>query len=76
MAKARKALNEALKIEWGNGMITLNEWRVKNGDDPLTDARGKMYFPEYVKQYGDPDKPVAATKPNDNGNERDEETES
>lgn len=65
-ADARNARNNALKIEWRNGMITLNEWRTKNGEDPLSDDRGKMYFPEYVAMYGDPDKPAAAVPPIDN----------
>lgn len=60
LATARKILNEALEKEWRNGMITLNQWLVKNGDDPFpeTDERGKMYFPEYVKNYGDPMKGI------------------
>lgn len=70
-ADARQSRNNALKIEWRNGMITLNEWRIKNGEDPLADERGKMYFPEYVANYGDPDKPAALNnnQNNNNGNQ-------
>lgn len=56
LADARKAMNEALEIEWRNGMITLDEWRKKNDEDPIPDGRGKLYFPEYVAKYGDPKK--------------------
>lgn len=69
-ADARLSRNNALKVEWRNGMITLNEWRIKNGEDPLSDERGKMYFPEYVAMFGDPDKPtVQNNQTNNNGNE-------
>lgn len=51
-AAARKTRNEALEIEWKAGLIKLNEWRVMNGDDPLTDERGDLYYPEYIAQYG------------------------
>ena len=51
LADARRALNQALLIEWQNGLITLNEWRIKNGEDPLPDGRGELYFDEYKAKY-------------------------
>ena len=68
-AEARKALNDALEKEWRNGMITLNQWLIKNGEDPMQDARGKLYFPEYVALYGDPNKGAAAPANNQNQND-------
>jgi len=52
LADARKSMNDAMKIEWDNGLCTLDEWRLRNGDDPLPDGRGKLYKPEYMQQYG------------------------
>lgn len=34
-AAARLTTNEACKIEWDNDLITLNQWRVRLGDDPV-----------------------------------------
>jgi hypothetical protein len=34
-ATARKMLNESLEIEWRNGLLTLNQWLEKLGEDPL-----------------------------------------
>lgn len=51
-ATARKSLNEALKIEWETGLITLDEWREKLGEDPLPEERGKLYYNEYQDKYG------------------------
>jgi len=34
-ATARRTRNEAMQIEWQNGLITRNQWRVANGDDPV-----------------------------------------
>jgi hypothetical protein len=69
-AKARKATNEARKIEWENGLITLNEWRIANEDDPLPDNRGTLYIDEYKKRYG-----TATTTNQENDGEGTEETE-
>jgi hypothetical protein len=52
LADARKSLNDALKIEWDNNILTLDEWRVKNGEDPLVDGRGKLYKYQYRELYG------------------------
>jgi hypothetical protein len=77
-AEARKANNQAKKIEWRNGMITLDEWRTSNGEDPMPpgDGRGKLYFPEYVALYGDPDAKGGSASDEgegaDEGNEVDE----
>ncbi len=34
-AEARKVLNEALKVEWEADILTLNQWLVKLGEDPI-----------------------------------------
>ncbi len=34
-AQARKARNDAYLIEWQNNLITRNQWRIANGDDPV-----------------------------------------
>ena len=65
-AEARNINNQAREREWRNGLINLNEWRVSNGDDPLTDERGKIYFPEYVALYGDPNKTAAPVNTQNN----------
>jgi len=52
LADARKSMNDAMKIEWDNNLCTLNEWRVKNGEDPLKDGRGDLYKYEYREQFG------------------------
>lgn len=74
-ADARGSLNSALEKEWRNGMITLNDWRLKNGEDPITEGPDKerftIYFPEYVEKYGDPMKGTVTTVNNNpNGNEQ------
>lgn len=51
-AEARKAMNEALKIEWDTDQLTLDEWRAKNNEDPLPDGRGKLYKTQFTKLYG------------------------
>lgn len=53
MAVARKALNDALLMEWDTNQLTLNEWRVKNGEDPLPgDKGGDLYKNEYNEKFG------------------------
>ena len=52
LADARKSMNDAMKIEWDNNLLTLDEWRRKNGEDPLTDGRGGLYKYQYREQYG------------------------
>jgi hypothetical protein len=34
-ATARRARDEAYKIEWDNDVCTLDEWRIANGEDPI-----------------------------------------
>jgi hypothetical protein len=41
-ATARKTLNEALKLEFDAGLITLNDWLVKLGEDPLPAELGNV----------------------------------
>jgi len=42
-------MNEACKIEWENGLITLNEWRERLGDDTIKGEQYDMRKPEYDK---------------------------
>jgi len=48
-AQARKVMNEACKIEWEHGLITLNEWRQRLGDDTIDGEQYDMQKPEYEK---------------------------
>lgn len=41
-SRARRELNEALKIEWEMGLITMNQWLEKLGEQPLSDAIGNL----------------------------------
>jgi hypothetical protein len=41
-------LNEALKIEFENNHLTLNEWRVKLGEDKLEKTEGDLYYYELL----------------------------
>lgn len=49
-ATARKVGNEAYLIEFQNNMLTLNEWREKNSDDPVIGDFGTKYYFELVKE--------------------------
>lgn len=71
-ADARNVMNQALEREWRNGSITLNDWRRMNGDDPLTDERFTIYFPEYVARFGDPNKAPTPVnnQPDNNANQQ------
>jgi hypothetical protein len=40
-SQARLFLNQALKIEYDQGLMTLDEWRAKLGEDPLPKGMGK-----------------------------------
>ncbi len=73
-ADARKALNDALAIEWKTGLITLDEWRIKLDEDPLPNDRGNLYYDEYVKKYGG-GTPEAEPKANVNINVKYDPTE-
>lgn len=50
---ARKSMNEACKIEWDNGLITLNEWRERLGDDTILGEQYNLRKPEYDKFLSD-----------------------
>jgi len=41
-AQARLTLNEALTIEFQNGLITLDDWLEKLGEDPLPNGQGQV----------------------------------
>lgn len=41
-ALARKTLDDALTIEFQNGLITLDDWLEKLGEDPLPDGLGQV----------------------------------
>jgi hypothetical protein len=50
--QARHTRDQAYTIEWEKGLITLNQWRVANGDDPVTG--GDMYISEIAKDSSTP----------------------
>lgn len=52
--RARQYANLAYETEYRYGLMTMDQWLAKNGEDPLPEGRGKLYFPEYVALYGDP----------------------
>lgn len=53
MAAARLTMNQAMQMEWDTNQLTLNEWRTKNGEDPLTDELGgNLTKREYNEQFG------------------------
>lgn len=41
-ATARKALDDALKLEFDNGLITINDWLIELGKDPLPPDLGDV----------------------------------
>lgn len=47
-AAKRKSLNDALQIEFYHNMITLNRWLELNGEDPLENELGPLYYYELV----------------------------
>lgn len=50
MATARKTRNEALMIEFYMNMLTLNQWLEKNGEDPLSEEIGNMYYYQLLEK--------------------------
>lgn len=42
MAQARKTMDDALAIEFQNGLITLDDWLEKLGEDPLPNGLGQV----------------------------------
>jgi len=61
--RAKQYANVGLQIEWLNGVITLNQWRIINGYDTTDD--GEIYYPEYRK-INPATAPVAGTVPAEN----------
>ncbi len=39
LSTARLTMNKAFQIEFGMNACTLNEWRIKNGEDPITETK-------------------------------------
>lgn len=74
-AEARLRRNQALQIEFRNNVITLNQWRVFNGDDPV--AGGDVYYTDIKDQFkieynnGQGDTNIDETFANDDLNPRD-----
>lgn len=82
-AVARLRRNQAALIEFQNNLLTLNEWREMNGDDPLDGEDGKKYYYQLIAegwQFGanassgnidtgsqDPNNPDSNTNNNSNG---------
>lgn len=54
--QARLTRDQAYTIEWEKGLITLNQWRVANGEDPI--AGGELYINELAQ---DSTTPLAVT---------------
>ncbi len=51
--RARLYFNQSLQMEWDTNQLTLDEWRAKNGEDPLpTGKGGDLYKNEYQNQFG------------------------
>jgi hypothetical protein len=49
-ALARLRRNQAALIEFQNNLLTLNEWREMNGDDPLESEDGKKYYYQLIAE--------------------------
>jgi hypothetical protein len=49
-ATARFQRNRAALLEFQNNVLTLNEWRELNNDDPLENGLGDLYYYELVAQ--------------------------
>jgi HK97 family phage portal protein len=52
-ADALKGMNQACLVEWEAGSLTLNEWRMRNGDDKIKGEQYDMRKPEYDKWLND-----------------------
>ena len=50
--QARFTRDQAYKIEWEQGLITLNQWRIANGEDPITG--GDLFISELAKDSSTP----------------------
>lgn len=49
---ARYTRDQAYTIEWEKGLITLNQWRIANGDDPI--PGGDLFINELAKDSSTP----------------------
>lgn len=49
-AVARWRRNQGALIEFQNNLMTLNEWRELNGDDPLIEEWGNMYYFQLIQR--------------------------
>lgn len=49
-ATARFQRNRGALIEFNNNLLTLNEWRELNGDDPITGTFGDLYYYQLVAE--------------------------
>jgi hypothetical protein len=47
-AQARKTRNEAMQIEFLHNLITMDQWRIANGDDPIGGEYGGKFYYELV----------------------------
>jgi phage portal protein BeeE len=54
LTRARRERDTAYKIEWETGLITRNQWRIANGEDPVP---GDDLFINQLQR--DPDQPLA-----------------
>lgn len=67
-AEARLRRNQGLQIEFRNNVITLNQWRIANGDDPK--EGGDVYYSD-IKDLLGPSENIEDTQVEDNVNPRD-----
>lgn len=51
-AAARKAMNDALQIEWNNNLITRNMWLEQLGQDKVADPLFDLYKDQLTEQSG------------------------
>jgi hypothetical protein len=49
-ATARWRRNQGAVVEFQMNLITLNEWRLLNGDDPLSNGLGELYYYQMIAQ--------------------------
>lgn len=61
---AAYATTQALTLDWQNGMITYNEYRVALKRDPV--AGMDIYYPEYQKMFPPPAPKLGTVKPVNN----------
>lgn len=49
--------SQSLEVDWTNGIITYNEWRIQKGYDPVEGM--DIFYPEYIKKFPlmNPNKP-------------------